>query len=506
MTGGVSGGLQPVLTVAAAEARALPVDGFLAAVRAAVDGGARPVILYGRPGDEPAALVVTCVLAGGTEGAGRGLELLRTTLDPTRGWHALSDERPRFHAWERELWEQHGLAVRGHPWLKPLRFEGARRGRMDDYPFLRVEGKEVHEVAVGPIHAGVIEPGAFRFMCLGETVHQLEIALGYQHRGVEALLAGRDAARQTPLLESLAGDSAVAYALAWSRAVEALAGEGAGHTLRSEWEPVRGIALELERIAMHLVGLAGLATDVAFLPGASTYGRLRTSVINATQRICGNRFGRGWVRPGGARFGLDRGLVEATRAALDALRRDKAGIDRLMFASRSVAHRLRGAGALGRETAASIGLLGLAARASGLPLDLRRDLPDPAQARWPIALVTEPDGDCWARCRLRAREIEASLDWIGSALDGLGGEVPHGVEPPGPLRPDTVCVSLVEGWRGEVVVALETDRAGRIRHAKLQDPSLLNWLGLALAVRENPISDFPICNKSFDLSYCGNDL
>jgi Ni,Fe-hydrogenase III large subunit len=485
---------------AAAGLPTLEVQGFLEELRARVAAGDRPVTLWGRPGDAPADVVLTCVLVTPGRAPGRGeLRALRTVVDRARGYPSLTPDLPRFHAFERELWEQHGVEPRGHPWLKPIRFP---RGGQDAYPFLRIDGKELHEVAVGPIHAGVIEPGAFRFTCLGETVHHLELHLGYQHRGVEALLLARPARLLAPLVESISGDSAVAWALAYSRAIEGLA----GHHLRSELEPIRGVALELERIAMHLVGLAGLAADVAFLPGASTYGRLRTAVINASQRIGGSRFGRGWVRPGGARAGLDQALTRAIRATLEDVRRDKAGIDRLLFSARTVADRLRSTGVVDRRVAEQLGLVGLAARASGVPIDARTQLGEPGLDWLRIPLLVEEAGDCWARCRLRAREIEASLDWLLATLDALGGVVPHGVDRVGELAPETLCVSVVEGWRGEVVLALETDQAGRLRHARAQDPSLVNWHGLAMAVRGNAISDFPICNKSFDLSYCGSDL
>lgn len=492
----------PVLVRGQKDVERLPTSAFLDAVRSQVERGARPVSLYGRPGEGRDAVVLTCVLAGPSPSAPAELQVLRTSVDRRRGYPSLTKELPRFHAFERELHEQHGVTPGEHPWLKPIRFAGRAATPMDAYPFFDVEGKEVHEVAVGPIHAGVIEPGSFRFMCHGERVLHLEVHLGYQHRGVEALLLRRPAKLLAPLMESVAGDSSVAYVTAYCRAIEALA----GHRLGSEHEWVRGVALELERIAMHLAGLAGMATDVAFLPGASTYGRLRTAIINASQRICGNRFGRGWIRPGGARAGLDRAMVAAVRELLAEVRRDKAGIDALMSSSSSVAHRLRTTGVLTKEVAERIGLVGMAARACGVAVDQRVQLPDPSFERAPIPITLEPDGDCWARCRLRAREVEASLDWLEAAFGAAGGEVPGVVEPLGQLAPDSLGVSIVEGWRGEVVVVLETDAEGGLRHARVQDPSLQNWLGVAMAVRDNAISDFPICNKSFDLSYCGNDL
>jgi Ni,Fe-hydrogenase III large subunit len=481
-----------VLRARAADVPLLEVDAFLRAVRERVVAGERPVTLFGRP-DGDAALV-TAVLA-----APSGLAALRARLDRGRSYPCLTRDLPRFHAFERELHEQLGVVPRDHPWLKPLRSPlGAPP--MDDYPFFRLDGKEVHEVAVGPIHAGVIEPGHFRFMCLGETVHHLEIQLGFQCRGVEPLLLRRRPHLLAPLVESIAGDTSVGHALAYARALEALAGA----SLDPGVERSRAIALELERIAMHLVGLAGLCTDVAFLPGSSTYGRLRTAIINASMRVCGNRFGRGWVRPGGVRAGIDREQARALQAILGSFGRDLATVNDLTLSARSVRHRLVDTGRVTTEQAHRVGLLGMTARASGVALDLRTTSPDAPYRERALPMVVEPGGDCWARLRLRTREIDASLAWLLAALDGP--EVPAQVAPLEPLAKETLVVSLVEGWRGEVVHALETDAAGGLVHYKVQDPSLLNWMGLALAVRDQAISDFPICNKSFDLSYCGSDL
>jgi Ni,Fe-hydrogenase III large subunit len=422
-------------------------------------------------------------------------------VDRRHGFHSLSRGHPALHAFERELFEQHGVKPHDHPWLKPVRFPRPGPGAMAAYPFYALEGKDVHEVAVGPIHAGVIEPGHFRFMCLGETVHHLEIQLGYQHRGVEALLLQRDPRALAPLVETVAGDASVAHAWAYADAVEALAG-AEGPAAR---DAGRGIGLELERIGMHLAGLSGLANDVAFLQGASTYGRLRTTVINTSLLACGSRFGRGWVRPGEVRAPLDAGVAAGIRAALDLLERDVRLIDDRMLDSASVRHRLEGVGVLTREQALELGLVGAAARASGVALDLRARLPGRRYQRLPVTPVVEAGGDCWARALVRMREIGESTRWIRAALDA-GPEAARARAPLGPLAPATLAVGVCEGWRGEVVHALETDAAGRLRHYKVQDPSLRNWHGLALAVRGNDVSDFPICNKSFDLSYCGHDL
>jgi len=461
-----------------------------------VEQGARPVTLYGTPAPTGAEVFVTAVLE---EGPGR-LHLSRTLVTRAVGYPELTTTIPALHCFERELHEQHGVRFVGHPWLKPIRFEGGDRAAMNGYPFYKIEGKEVHEVAVGPIHAGVIEPGSFRFMCLGEQVYHLEIHLGYQHRGVEALLLRGDARKLTPLVETIAGDTSVAHAWAYCAALERLA----AIELPLEIEAARGVALELERIAMHLAGLAGLAADVGFLQGATTYGRLRTTAINTSMLLCGSRFGRGALRPGGNPLALDGPRLDTVRRALSLLEADLPIINDCFLSARTVQHRLQGVGALTETVARELGLVGMSARACGVPLDQRAAGPG-IYGVVPVVPCTEPSGDCWARARLRVAELDASLRWVRGALDRHPAWQAARARLLA-LAPSHLVIAVAEGWRGEVVHCLETDAQGGLRHYKVQDPSLRNWMGLALAVRGNDISDFPICNKSFDLSYCGNDL
>ena len=460
--------------------------------------GMRPVILYGRPDDSE--VLVTAVLQDSRlEGEG-ALEILRTRVAREPGYHTLTRDFPALHCFERELHEQLGVRIADHPWLKPIRFAGAIAGAMNDYPFYRIEGKEVHEVAVGPIHAGVIEPGSFRFQCLGEVVHHLEIHLGYQHRGVEALLLLRDPKTLAPLVETIAGDSSVAHTSAYCAAIEALGDS----SVSPEIDAVRGVSLELERIAMHLSGLAGLSTDLGFQPGAATYGRLRTTAINASMELSGSRFGRGVVRPGESRVVMDGQLASRVRDKLALLARDLVPINDCFLSAVTVRHRLRDVGRVTNGDAQALGLVGMAARASGVSID-QRSFKQRLYREFPVTPVVETSGDCWARASLRIREIDQSLFWLGRVLS-RHGTFAREQKPLGDFAPNQLVVSLCEGWRGEVVHCLETDANGRVIHYKVQDPSLRNWFGLAMALRENEISDFPICNKSFDLSYCGNDL
>lgn len=470
----------------------------------ALDDGQRLLSVFGRRVDAHAhsdVLLTTVLLAP------QGLRLLHACARAGEHYPALTVQHPCAQIFERELWEQTGLVPEGHPWLKPVRFEGARLGDCGSYPFFSVRGAEVHEVGVGPIHAGVIEPGHFRFMCHGETVHHLEIQLGYQHRGVEALLLRQAPQHLSALVESVVGDSVIAYASAFHATLEQLSLHSAAPAVHAS----RAIALELERIAVHLATLAGLSTDMAHQQSAATYQRLRTAIINATQRVCGNRFGRGWIRLGCA-APIDAPLRTDLAQTLQVFLRDFMQVNTLVCASRSVHARLQGVGNVPTQVAIDLGLTGVVGRASGVALDLRHALADSAHAPCPPP-VTDSTGDCWARMGVRMREAQASAEWLlqrlndpTQDLDGPAPFTPGATPTAWPLAPHTLGLSVVEGVRGPVLVALETGHAGQLVHAKVQDPSLANWFGLAQALRGQQISDFPICNKSFDLSYCGNDL
>lgn len=489
---------EPILTLPVAAIARTDLTALRASCVDRMAAGDRILTLFGRT-DGADDVVVTAV----TLGADGQLSVRQADAKRGERYDALTRSHPAMHMFERELWEQTGVTPEGHPWLKPVRHEGVRQQRMADYPFFQVRGAQVHEVGVGPIHASVIEPGHFRFMCLGEQVHHLEIQLGYQHRAVEQLLLKRDPLLLASTVESIAGDSCIAYAWGYCAAMEALS----GMMVEPGQQRIRGVALELERVAMHLGALTGMATDIAFLQGGATYGRLRTAIINASMRICGSRFGRGWLRPGGVRFGLTDALRQDLLDTLAAFARDIAQVNRLMLSSRSVQARLQGVGILSATASREIGMVGFAARASGAAIDTRVSLPGRLHEGHPVSLMTEEDGDCWARMRLRMREIDESVRWLNRLLNQKDFDLsaaPYRAATA--LRPDMLCVTVREGFRGEVIQVIETGNDGRLRHYKVQDPSLQNWFGLALAVRDNEISDFPICNKSFDLSYCGNDL
>jgi Ni,Fe-hydrogenase III large subunit len=444
-------------------------------------------------------------------------EVMSATVRPdargTPAYPAVTPHWPAAQAFEREIAEQFGVHPVGHPWLKPLRYHAtddgspAPWGPFDpqrpipgDYPFYRVEGEEVHEVAVGPVHAGVIEPGHFRFQCHGEEVLHLEIMLGYEHRGVERLLLHPNATRSAVVAETIAGDASIGHALAYCTALEALSGTRI--SLRAG--TIRGIALELERLANHVGDLGALCTDVAFLPASAYLGRLRGEYLNLTAEICGNRFGRNLLRPGGVRFDLSTEQAARMRARLLVLQRETLQVLDLMFAQSSILARFEGLGVLTEQQADEIGLVGPAGRACGCRRDVRCDHPHGIFQFSHVPIALESTGDVYARAVVRWLEVQRSLEFL---LDLLSS-TPAGAifEAPGALRGNALACGVSETWRGEALHVAFTDEAGQLAFIKVKAPSIHNWFGLALALRGVAISDFPVCNKSFSLSYAGHDL
>jgi Ni,Fe-hydrogenase III large subunit len=430
--------------------------------------------------------------------------LLYVLAGSVRSGHfpSLTGRFPQVHLFEREIFEQTGLIPDGHPWLKPV-----RRPLESSDTFFRMNGEEVHEVAVGPVHAGVIEPGHFRFQCHGETVYHLEISLGYQHRGIEKALKGGPYPITPFQMEAVAGDTTIGHMTAYCQAVESLAQS----KISAYSNIVRAFALELERCANHTGDLGALAGDVGFLPTASYCGRIRGDFLNMTALICGNRFGRGLVVPGGIAHDLEGQRVVDLTSRLERGLDDFLGATGLLWQDSSVMDRFESTGALTEETAGEIGLVGPAARASGCVRDVRQDHAQGYYRFAQIPVCTYDTGDVFARAYVRWREVQTSVDFLLEHMPELEGMAKTGREkmtsgPQQPLVADALTVSLVEGWRGEICHTAITDEAGRIRRYKIVDPSFHNWFGLALALRNQEISDFPLCNKSFNLSYCGFDL
>jgi Ni,Fe-hydrogenase III large subunit len=422
---------------------------------------------------------------------------------------ALTPDCPEAGYFEREIAEQCGVTPAGHPDLKPVRRHPpdhapvpGNRAELDRerYPFPRFESAHVHEVAVGPVHAGIIEPGHFRFQAHGEVVLQLEIMLGYQHRGVERLLETLDRDRAMLVAESIAGDTVIGHGGAWCSAIEALA--RARKTPRAQ--AIRGIALELERLANHLGDLGAIAGDIAYQPAAAYFGRMRGECLNSLMTLSGNRYGRGLIRPGGTLFDIPPAMAAELTDRLERLRAEAVPVADLMLGNASVQARLEGVGKLSPQLGVELGVVGPVARACDIPRDVRHDHPYGLFRFAHAPVATAWAGDVLARTLVRWLEVQRSLDFVIEQLAGL----PKGAIRVncGALRPAELAVAMSEGWRGEIVHVAVTDEQGRIRRHKVVDPSFHNWRALAAVMPGNQISDFPVCNKSFNLSYAGHDL
>ncbi len=471
---------------------AFPISAFEDAARAAREQGRALVALM------PLGDRLLLLLADAATGR---LSASSFDLAGARAFPSITPAWPAAHLFEREIFESHAWTPVGHPWLKAVR----RHAELGDagappHPFLRAQGEGVHEVAVGPIHAGVIEPGHFRFQCSGEEVLHLEIQLGYQHRGAEERLVSGKPSSRLAAAESIAGDTAVGHALAYCTALEALSGTKV--PLRAQ--SIRGVALELERIANHAGDLGALCNDVGFVPGSAFFGRLRGDFLNLLTEISGNRLGRGLVIPGGVRFEVTPEMQARMLAVLDADEPQLRDTAQLVFATPSVVSRFEEAGAVDRARAEELGFVGPAARACGFPRDVRSDHPVGVFQFAHVPVAMAEDGDVMARATVRWLEILRSLRFIRDQLTQLPGGPAR--KDSGPPRASSMAVALIEGWRGAIAHVALTDAEGRVVRHKVIDPSFRNWMALALSVRGAQISDFPLCNKSFNLSYAGHDL
>ena len=410
-----------------------------------------------------------------------------------------------FEKFEREIHENFGVGYNDHPWLKPVRYAKNRFDQsktIANYPFFSIESDELHEVGVGPIHAGIIEPGHFRFICNGEQILHLEIQLGYQHRGVEQqFLAKKKLLQRTTIAESIAGDTVVGHTTAFSHVWESLCGFQPSRDV----EYARTLALELERMAVHTGDLSAVCTDIAYQLGSAVFGRLRTPIINFMQEWGGNRLSKGLIRPGRNQFPFTPELANRLAEILNIYEPDFLEMNEQLFQLPSALSRFERTGVVSYDDVLSIGTVGMAARMSGLCRDTRQSHPFGLYPELNHEPIIKHHGDVYSRVQIRKAEVKQSMQYIRNLIQHVP-EISEKESVFNSPKPNSFTLSLVEGWRGEICHCAITDELGELAYYKVKDPSFHNWLALALAVRNNEISDFPICNKSFNLSYSGHDL
>ena len=418
---------------------------------------------------------------------------------------------------EREIHDLFGLVPAGHPDLRRLPLHQfwpidyhpmlkdatLRQDFYDDgapFPFRRVEGEGIYEITVGPVHAGIIEPGHFRFSVEGETIINLESRMYFVHKGIEKLFESAPLALAPKLAERISGDSSVAHAMAFCQAIEALAGV----TIPPRAAYFRVILLELERLYNHIADIGAICTDTGFAVANAHALRLREDLLRLNARLVGHRLLRGSLVPGGVARDFTKDQIADVRRSIDRIMADFNEIVELSIHNGLVLDRLHGTGRLDKQIAREMQVIGVAARASGIDEDARRDYPFAAYAALKPRVVVHTDGDVWARMMVRVQEAREAARLIESAFMAL----PNGsiATPLATLPEGEGAFGLVEGWRGPIWHWVVGGKNNTPHRVKIKDPSFANWPAINYAILENIVPDFPLVNKSFNLSYAGNDL
>jgi|CXWL01.1.fsa_nt_gi Ni,Fe-hydrogenase III large subunit/Ni,Fe-hydrogenase III component G len=443
-------------------------------------------------------------------------------IDPAApSYPSISAKYPVANWFEREVMDFFGLVPDGHPNLSRVALhddwpEGAWPLRKDFpadqvvprvegefHPFRPVTGEGVFQVPVGPVHAGIIEPGHFRFGVAGEPILYLQLRLFYVHKGTEKRFESLPWRHGVFLAESISGDTSVGHALAHAHAIERLAGVEVSPRARA----LRVVMLELERIYNHTADIGGVATDVAFAVAASRAQALREGLLRLQDDLFGTRLMRGVIALGGLRRDVPMAGLTGLRRHLDGFEKEFDALINLLIDAGSFTDRVDGTGILTREAGRDLGIVGMAARASGIDMDFRRDHPHDAYEGLRFEVPVEEGGDVRARLMVRAREVEQSLLILRQVLDAMPGssDAPMAVPLPEHLPARSSALGWVEAWRGPCTYWVATDDRGEIARVKITDPSSLNWPGIIQASPGNIIPDFPVINKSFNFSYSGND-
>ena len=486
---------------------------LLPACRLAWEGGAQLVALWGSDErDRSRGFLLRALLADRD-----GFTLLEHTLpDGDARYPDLSSIFPEASRMQRAVFDLLGLqcdAEDQRPWLWqaawpidtfPLRrdFQVSPKWAPgeEDYPFVRVAGDGVHEIPVGPVHAGIIEPGHFRFQVVGEKVLRLEERLGYVHKGIEKRFETLSLAKGFRLAGRVSGDSTVAYAWAYAQAAEAIA----ELAVPARALHLRALGLERERIANHLGDLGYLGNDGGFAFGLSQFSRLKEDVLRINAAAFGHRLLMDFIVPGGVAADLTPHAASALERQAEDVAREVRRLRSIYDEHAGLQDRFRTCGQAPRELAVKLGMTGLAARASSVARDLRCDFPAPPYDRLEVRMASREDGDVAARVAVRFDELLESLRLTQSLLETLPEGEPAAPYPAAPA--ERLALGAVEGWRGPVVIALDSGPAGSIRRCHPHDPSWQNWPAIEHAVIGNIVPDFPLINKSFNLSYSGHDL
>lgn len=440
-------------------------------------------------------------------------------LKDTKEFPSISNIIHEAWSYERKIMTFFGLVAVGHPdqrpiilhenWPKnefPLRKDFALQTKPEiahgEYSFQEVGGEGIYEIPVGPIHAGIIEPGHFRFSVAGEEIVLLEPRLGYVHKGSEKLFENLSTNEMIRLSEKISGDSSFSHSLAFCQVLEQLS--DATVPVRAKY--LRVIFAELERLANHFGDVGAIMLDSGFSFGGAQGARLREIIMRINERLTGSRFLRGVNICGGVTKDINNEEKEKLFSELVSLSKDFAEVMSVVEDSASLLNRLKNTGILPHGIAADCGVTGIAAKALGIENDTRVDYPYAAYNELSLEkIVIERSGDVYARFRVRVREIFASIEIIKQSLNKLtDGAINSGVV--GTFKKDAVAISVVEGWRGEILYFVTTDSNGKITRVAPRDPSVINWPLVGYAVLHNIVPDFPLVNKSFNLSYSGNDL
>jgi len=506
--------LTPNGTQKGAEAYLVPRDKFNVAAKALKNEGARLVAEWATD-DTPFGEGFSVYAA---YSAGKGYLIIRSPIPlEDQTFPSIVKKFTAARRFERQIHSLMGLTPVNNPdlrpWIKhedwpagahPLRKTFDAREKLPrvegSYGWARAEGEGVYEIAVGPVHAGVIEPGHFRFQSVGEDIINLETRFGYVHKGIEKRFEEMSWVEAARLAGRISGDSTAAHTLAYCRAVEAAAGITVPE--RAHW--IRALMVEIERIANHLNDIGAISNDTAFSFLLYQFSILRERVLRTSAEAFGHRLIMDKIVPGGVNADLDGRAVKAILETIENISVEFERLVRIYEENPSVEDRVFGTGVLTPETALELGAVGFVARSSGVGVDCRVDAPFPPYDRLSPRVTVLSSGDVHARTWVRIEEARESMRLVREILEGM---------PAGPvsvpfdtLKTGCSGFSAVEGWRGEIICWVQAGPGGSINRCMVRDPSSVNWLSIERAIKGNIVPDFPLCNKSFNQSYSGNDL